>query len=72
MSTESYPLRLSAAATPARGEKTASPPTEEPRKRVLDTGWVPFRAACPEREDLTIELFRRNYERSRERRQPPA
>jgi hypothetical protein len=46
--------------------RTAPPPP--PRQRDLDLDWVPFRAACPERVDVTVELFRRGMERSAARR----
>jgi hypothetical protein len=50
-------------------EQTASPPPPEPARRPdLDLDWVPFRAACPEQVDATVELFMRGMERSAERR----
>jgi hypothetical protein len=50
-----------------RRARTASAPPP-PRQRDLDLDWVPFRAACPERVDVTVELFRRGMERSAARR----
>jgi hypothetical protein len=69
MSAESYPVRLPASAAKAAREETPSPPSEAPPERELDIGWVPFRAACAEREDVSVELFRRSYERARARRE---
>jgi hypothetical protein len=51
----------------AREETVSPPPPPAPRRPELDLGWVPFRAACPERVDATVELFLRGMERSAER-----